>query len=812
MDKESTHNGQASVSKKQWMGIAFYPLFVFGVFALAASFLITPRYVASLTTIGHLSKYSRVYVGLIRVAIFHAGLLSIIASITLRFMKRSVSAANEDRPRKIEIDLFVVSFLILFMELAMIRWIPGYVKLMSYFSNFILLACMLGMGLGCLAAGSKINFMKSVGFLLSATIIISLLIFSMGKLNLVSYSLSRLSESQYIHFGGEWGTAQASLLNFGVTIIIAIVFVLITAIFIGPGQVMGSLFNSFKNPVQAYTINIAASIVGIVCFSVLSFLSAPAWIWFTGIAVMVIWLLIRHRETGIIFYAAAISIALFMVIIVSTNDENGVTIWSPYYKIFYEKPRIIVNEIGHQSMVSSRENFHYNLPYLLSWDTTGRRFNNILIIGAGSGNDVSYALRYGASRIVAVEIDPVILKIGKKDHPDRPYDDARVQVINNDGRSFLRSSNEKFDMIIYGLVDSLTLMSSFSSVRLENYLFTLDAFEDVKRHLKPDGVFVMYNFFRLNWLTARLYDMLARVFGEEPVLINLPPAKMLTDDTTQTSAISVFMAGDINRIKTAFVQSGGYRVPRAPHEDLSKNHSFNGFNSPANQDFLEIYDTKIIRLAAQYFPIDNWPFIYLKNPKIPGHNKWGLIMMAVLSTLLICFFTGPKGLTKISLHYFFLGGAFMLLETESVIKLALIHGSTWFVNSVVFASVLVMIFLANLLILKRPIRRIIPIYILLFITLAINYLLPVELFLGKNWFVENVLSALLMFSPIAFAGIVFANSFRNSKRPALDLGSNLLGIIAGGIAEYASLVFGYNVLLLLAGGMYLISLIASPRQ
>ena len=53
--------------------------------------------------------------------------------------------------------LFVSSFLVLFLETALIRWMPAYVRLLAYFSNFILLASFLGIGIGCLLAGRRRN-------------------------------------------------------------------------------------------------------------------------------------------------------------------------------------------------------------------------------------------------------------------------------------------------------------------------------------------------------------------------------------------------------------------------------------------------------------------------------------------------------------------------------------------------------------------------------------------------------------------------------------------------------------------------------
>src|SRR5438132_1591802 len=151
----------------------------------------------------------------------------------------------------------------------------------------------------------------------------------------------------------------------------------------------------------------------------------------------------------------------------------------------------------------------YSLVHLLNRDSGGTPFEDVMIIGAGSGNDVSAALRYGAKRIDAVEIDPTINWIGRMYHPDKPYDDPRVHTIADnpaewgihldDGRSFTRKTPHQYDLAIYALVDSLVLHSGDSSIRLENFLFTEQAFVDIKSRLKPGGVFAIYNYYRQGW-------------------------------------------------------------------------------------------------------------------------------------------------------------------------------------------------------------------------------------------------------------------------------------------------------------------------
>ena len=80
-----------------------------------------------------------------------------------------------------------------------------------------------------------------------------------------------------------------------------------------------------------------------------------------------------------------------------------------------------------------------------------RTFDRVLVIGAGSGTDVALALAKGAKHVDAVEIDPRLAQIGRDFHPEGVYDDPRVTVHVNDGRAFLRGTDEQYDLIVYAL-------------------------------------------------------------------------------------------------------------------------------------------------------------------------------------------------------------------------------------------------------------------------------------------------------------------------------------------------------------------------
>ena len=139
------------------------------------------------------------------------------------------------------------------------------------------------------------------------------------------------------------------------------------------------------------------------------------------------------------------------------------------------------------------------------------------MVGAGNGTDVAIALRAGVGAVDAVEIDPELVAIGEAQNPDAPYSDERVRVIVDDGRAFLRRTQATYDLVLYALPDSLTLVSGQANLRLESYLFTEESLAEVRDVLEPDGVFAMYNLYREPWLVARLAEMLERSFGVEPI-------------------------------------------------------------------------------------------------------------------------------------------------------------------------------------------------------------------------------------------------------------------------------------------------------
>ena len=166
----------------------------------------------------------------------------------------------------------------------------------------------------------------------------------------------------------------------------------------------------------------------------------------------------------------------------------------------------------------------------------------------------------------------------------------------------------------------------------------------------------------------------------------------------------------------------------------------------------------------------------------------------------------PAGGFALDNRMFFLGAAFMLLETRAVVQTALLFGSTWIVNSAVFFTVLVLILLANLFVLKVKRVSLAACYAGLFAVLALAAFVPADAFLSGGALWRYAAPCVLALAPMLFAGVIFARSFRDAPSPDLAFAANIAGSVVGGLAESASMLLGFQHLLLVAMAFYLASM------
>lgn len=651
--------------------------------------------------------------------------------------------------------LFLTSFCLLFFELACIRWTPAYVRFLGYFLNFILLASFLGIGAGVLA-GRKARLWIPPFPVLWFVLCISVV------LNRVEI---RLPNTQVLYYGAGEGVVQAENL-----LVLPVIFVLVALCFIPLARMLGRYIASLP-PLQAYAFDILGSLAGIATFFLMSYFSLPPVVWFGILTVALIPLLGRKEwALSLPFVIGALWLVAYL---------GRVDYWSPYYRIQVTPNdrggyMINVNQVGHQETMPAeqKETFYFRV-YDLYPD---RPFEKVLVIGAGTGSDVAIALQNGAQQVDAVEIDPLIYRLGQQLNPDRPYDDLRVHVYVDDGRAFLRNTNERYDLIVFALPDSLTLTSAFSSLRLESFLLTEEAVGAARERLDDDGLLVLYNYYRQDWLVRKLAGMVETAFGTPPFVTTYG----------DWGRAAVLIAGPrLAQMNPAFLAP---YVEPSPHPAVGR-----GWALPVIGQGLLSGD------PALAIARDDWPFIYMPVRTLPSIYLLGLGTVLLIALALTGLAAPPATLRRFNWHFFWLGAAFMLLETRSLVTFSLLFGSTWMVNSLVFFAILSSVLLAILFNARYRVRNVRLLYALLFISLALNYIIPQGWLLGIQIpALRYGLASLLAFLPIFLANVVFSHSFRDTDEADVAFGSNLLGSMTGGLCEYLALVLGYRSLLLAA--------------
>lgn len=653
--------------------------------------------------------------------------------------------------------LIQASFLMLFTELVLIRWTGSNVIYLSYFSNLILLGSFLGIGIGFMRSHSARTLFYLSPFLLTAFV---------AFIYKFPFHVNRLG-SDLIFFGDYSASATLPAWFF-----LPLIFMGVTAVMASVADGVAQTFRQFP-PLQAYRLEILGSLLGILTFSVCAWLNAPPLCWGLIIAGAFSLLLLQNWRTRDPLTILQIASLIMLAVLFARETFTPGTFWSPYYKIGVSSQgqgrfSFTTNEIPHQAIIPTAQRQLETDFYFVPYRYMPHHFvlHDVLIVGAGTGSDVAIALQKGARRIDAVEIDPMLFNLGRQLNPDKPYDNPRVHVHINDGRAFLQNTHRHYDMIIFALPDSLTLISGQSSLRLENYLFTTEAIMTMQQHLKPGGIFTMYNYYRERWLLDRFARTLQTVFHHRPCM-----------DT---------WGSDRHWLSVLTIRQS--ETPLHCHA------------APASPD-----------TQASTPSTDNHPFIYLKGSQIPYSYVLMLVFILVASVGSLSAMGGSLRSVQSHADFFFMGAAFLLLESKSIVCFALLFGTTWFVNALVFTGVLLSVYLSLETAIRIPLQNRSLLYAGLYLALFLAWLIPDSALLSFSAPVRFLAAVVLAFSPIFFGNLIFAERFQHTPDPAQSFGANLVGAMVGGLTEYASLVTGYHALLILAGVFYALAIIATVR-
>jgi hypothetical protein len=209
---------------------------------------------------------------------------------------------------------------------------------------------------------------------------------------------------------------------------------------------------------------------------------------------------------------------------------------------------------------------------------------------------------------------------------------------------------------------------------------------------------------------------------------------------------------------------------------------------------------------------DDHPFPYLQGNRIPTNFLWMLAAILLGSVVLIRLGGGRfKGMQSY-VDLAFMGAAFLLLETKNIVQFALLFGTTWLVNSLVFAGVLLAVYAAvetarHVRLPKPPV-----LYVLLVASLVLAWVVPQDSLLSLPIVARFFAASALAFAPIFLANLVFAQRFSDVANSGTAFAVNLLGAMVGGALEYMSLITGYHVLLIVIGVLYGLAFLTGLRR
>lgn len=687
---------------------------------------------------------------------------------------------------KEKIRLIVLMTMVsLLLELVMIRWLASVFPVFSFFKNFTLLACFLGLGAGYAVSEKQPCAPALVLPMLASFVgVITLLRYDVGAHTDVFSALPMQEQTSISIWMDRLSWFSLFQHSVPLYLLLGMSFVLCACICYPVGQLCGKLLGA-TDALKAYGLNLVGSILGVAVLFVMSLFWLPPVIWFAAVGGVLLTFVLARDAARLPLGVASFS--LLIAVLAWPVQVDIQRIYSPYQLLekmaksdglmnilsggsYYQKVfNLSEANRGHEPEEDRYVRAYYEFPFSFK-----KHPERVAIVGAGSGNDVAAALRMGASHVDAIEIDPAIVYLGRSYHPEHPYDDPRVNVIVNDARNFFRTAHQQYDLIIYGVLDSHTALSHASNLRVDSYVYTREGITEAFKLLKPDGVMSIAFALPNESLGFKLSHILSGIPGAgKPLAVRV---------------------GYDSKTTTAFVTQKGHDIVMP---DANAFAAF-GFKD-VSQYFAQPYPEASI-------PTDDWPFFYMIKRTYPMSYMLALGMVLLLSIMFVrktIGWTGP--VERGYLPFFFLGAGFMLVETKAITELGLHLGGTWFVIAATIVLVLVMAFLANAMVQRKLVPRTSLAYLGLLASLLLGYFSARnhDLIAFSSPMLSLAVACVVLTIPLFFSGFVFSTLIgKKGVNVSTALAYNLMGALFGGLMEYNSMYFGFAFLYLLAMGFY----------
>jgi hypothetical protein len=478
-----------------------------------------------------------------------------------------------------------------------------------------------------------------------------------------------------------------------------------------------------------------------------------------------------------------------------------------------------------------------------------------LVIGAGGGWDLARGLASGCRDITGVEINPIIATtIMRERFPDlsrRLYFRPEVRIRVEDGRSFVRRTDERYGVIQMTLVDTWASTAAGAFALSENNLYTSDAFYEYFSHLEPDGVLVFTRWgldppresLRLISLARAALARLGETdLARHVIVVREGGAAALASwGATDTVLFgrSVFTPSDIARLRAA-QPHGHFHFLYLPDETIP--NAFTGLvrsPDPAAFERAYRYDVSAVDDNRPFFfyavqPRDVWNFLknasrlsadYNVNRAVP--LLFGLLIVSALATgivlglprlLLGSRLPSGRGIQRFLWYFIFLGAGYILIQVALVQKFVLFLGHPTYALTVIIFSMLVSsglgsYFSGGIARSDARLKAVLAAIALLVAALAVSVSPVLAAGVGLPIAVKFAISVLLI-APAGFLmGVPFPSGLRRLEamhKPSvrwawsLNAAASVLGSVA---AIVLAIYLGLRETLLTGGGMYLCALV-----
>lgn len=483
--------------------------------------------------------------------------------------------------------------------------------------------------------------------------------------------------------------------------------------------------------------------------------------------------------------------------------------------------------------------------------------NNTLVIGSGGGEDILVALAGGADNVTAVELNPLVVSAVKRfeGQSGNIYSNDKVELLIDDGRRFISSTTEKYDVIVLKLVDSWAAQLAGGYALSENYLYTVEAFQQYFRHLDKDneGMLVMTRWnFELPRLMPLIVDSLVKETGksresvaEHVMVVEDRPGLYFgrTEDNQKYYPVLVmvkstpFVNGEVTMVKERAEGN------RAEITMLATNYVATPFDKLFNNDntvYNEYFSTAVA--SNPTIPTDDSPF-YFAREQIPKQMIILLVTVMAISGLLSALLIYHARKTRVrfnsrsSFHVLFaifIGVGFMILEVTFIQKFLLLLGTPIMALTVILFSILLSSgigsYVSGKIFSKRPHKSVLA-SIPVLAGIIIIYFIYLQQIIESNITMELSYRIALTFGLLFPAGFLMGfqfpslikmaslisilnkneavlqyDNYRNNKNNNTTLlwGINIIASVIGTVlAAISAMIVGFNGNLLIGLCMYL---------